>query len=288
MLKFCVLASGSKGNATYVSDGKTHLLIDAGLSVKELEKRLEAVGVSLRDIDAVLITHEHTDHVRGLEVIDKKYALPVYINRLTYESLKSKAGSKERVSFFKTNQDFSVGDFCVHPFRVMHDGSEPVGFTLKNQGIKIGIATDFGYVTKDVTKRLKGSNILAVEANHDLRMLHSSRRPAYLKQRIRGRRGHLSNTECAGLIESLLHDDLHYLFLTHLSSECNHPKIALDATHEIFMKNGYHRVSLNLTFQEKVSRMISIRQDKRQDQGAGGKGQGKTKEKNTAEDTYTY
>jgi len=257
-MTFCVLASGSRGNAIYLSDGETHLLVDVGLPKKEIKKRLENIHITLDQISAILITHEHMDHIRGLKDIVQEYDMPFFANRQTAKIIRSFIKTSKNLEVFDTHSVFNIGQFAVYPFRVMHDGVEPVGYALSFHETKIGIVLDCGCITESVREALRGSRLLVLESNYDTNMLHRSRRPAYLKQRIQGHFGHLSNIECANLAENLLHDRLEYVFLAHLSQECNQPKLAMDTTYNAFMRNGYHNVSLNLTFQDKISRRINF------------------------------
>ena len=261
MLKFCVLASGSKGNAIYVSVGKTHVLVDVGLPLKELKNRLKAISVEWESIDAILITHEHMDHIRALKDMSNTDAPVIYTSRLTYKAINRKSRNHKSFQIFETLKEFTIGDFTIKPFSVMHDSTDPVGFRIQTESCKIGIALDLGCLTQTVLENLRNVNILVIESNHDVELLAKSKRPSYLKKRIMGNFGHLSNEECAHIIEKVLHKELYYVFLVHLSQECNDSKRALAVNHDVVMQNGYPHVSLNATFQDRVSRCIELEAD---------------------------
>jgi phosphoribosyl 1,2-cyclic phosphodiesterase len=228
MIGFCPLASGSKGNCIYIGTEKTKLLIDVGISTKVLKQRLELIGVDLNQIDAIIITHEHTDHIKGLERIACEGQIPVFANGDTACAITSYVKKIPRFKIFSTGEYFSFGDIEIFPFSIPHDAADPVGFTIHLEGLKVGICADLGFVSTSIVQTLKKCDYLYVEANHQPSMVYASTRPAIYKQRVLGRQGHLSNEECSSLIEQIFHPDLKQIYLAHLSSECNHPDLALD------------------------------------------------------------
>lgn len=226
-LSVCVLASGSKGNAVYVSTGQTAVLIDAGLSGVEIERRLGSRGLAPDRLRAIVVSHEHADHINGVGVLSRRYRLPVYLNRKTAGAAK-RIGRLHRVASFDCGTGFQIDNLHIHPFSLSHDAEDPAGFTIQTNGIKIGLATDLGVVTAMVTEHLKGCRALILEANHDARMLIDGPYPWPLKQRIQSRLGHLSNTESRLLLCDVAHADLEHVILAHLSETNNTPETALN------------------------------------------------------------
>jgi phosphoribosyl 1,2-cyclic phosphodiesterase len=257
-LKLCVLASGSSGNCTLIQYGSSSILIDAGLSVKEIARRLEAVGWGLDQVSGICVSHEHSDHVLGLGQIHQRHAIPVYTNRGTSEGLRrSEALAGMPCRIFETGQAFEVGVFRVEPFSVPHDAYEPVGFIVSVDGVRIGVVTDMGVATTLIRANLKSCRAVVVESNHDEKMLRDSRRPEYLKQRILGRQGHLSNKAAADLLAEIAGPDLDAAFLAHLSEDCNRGEIALKAASQSLAAAGHHHVKVHLTYPDKVSEIWS-------------------------------
>ncbi len=235
-LTLCMLASGSKGNAVYFSTGKTAILIDAGLSGKEIERRLQSKGLAAEDLTAIVVSHEHTDHVRGVGVLSRRYHLPVYINRKTHRAARD-LGKIDDLRSFDCGSTFRVNQLNIHPFSISHDAGDPSGFTIGHNGIKIGLATDLGIVTALVKTHLKDCRALILEANHDPKMLESGPYPWNLKQRIRSRIGHLSNDETKDLLRELRHDRLEWVVLAHLSEINNTPDKALGVVGEALQQS---------------------------------------------------
>ena len=219
MKGFCPLASGSKGNSIYVGTEETKLLIDMGISLKALTQKLGEIDVDLGEIDAILVTHEHGDHIRGLERVALKLGIPVFSNSDTAKAILSEAREKPRFKIFSTGETFEFGDIEIHPFSIQHDTLDPVAFTLKMQGLKIGVCADLGFVTTLVKARLEACDYLYIEANHEPSMVYACPRPMLYKQRVLGRQGHLSNEACAQLIQEIDHPGLKHIYLAHLSGE---------------------------------------------------------------------
>lgn len=221
----CPLASGSRGNSVFVSTEDTHLLIDAGLSGIELERRMSAIGESPDGLEAIIITHEHTDHVKGAGILSRRFDIPVYMTKETYNAC-SNLGKIKDLRFFECGSAFEVSGVTINPFSISHDACDPTGLTLSHAGKKIGIATDLGVVTNLVRSHLRDANLLYVESNHDPQMLVNGAYPWHLKQRIKSRTGHLSNSEARDLVGELVHSELHHVVLAHLSEENNLPRKA--------------------------------------------------------------
>jgi len=226
-LEVCILASGSRGNAVYVSGGSTSILIDAGLSGIEIERRLNSKGLYPEDLDAILVSHEHTDHIQGAGVLSRRFSLPVYMSSKTEKASVSQLGNVRVIKNFECGSPFTIKDLSIHPFSISHDAEDPSGFTVNQNGTKIGIATDLGIATFMVKEHLKGCSLLVLEANHDEHMLINGPYPWPIKQRIKSRAGHLSNEASKNLLKELQHDRLKHVMLAHLSEKNNTPQKAL-------------------------------------------------------------
>ncbi len=222
----CPLASGSKGNSLYVSCRNNSILIDAGLSGIEIERRLNILNIRPESLTAIIITHEHSDHVKGAGILSRRFKLPVYITQKTYEAAQG-LGKIEDLCFFECGTPFEIDQILVTPFSTSHDATDPAGLTMEYNDDKIGIATDLGIVTTLVKEHLKNSTLLYLESNHDLDMLINGSYPWHLKQRIKGRTGHLSNIDAGMLLSELGTDALKHVILAHLSEENNCPQKAV-------------------------------------------------------------
>ncbi len=226
-LAVCVLASGSKGNAIYISDGRTSVLIDAGLSGIEIQRRLAARNLTADDLDAIIVSHEHNDHVKGAGILSRRFKLPVYINEKT-ESAADSLGNLHQVRRFECGTPFNIDKLKIHPFSISHDAEDPAGFTISQDGTTIAVATDLGIPTAMVKEHLKRCSLLVLEANHDRQMLEDGPYPWPLKQRIRSRVGHLSNGDSKRLLQELQHENLQHVILAHLSENNNTPQKAYE------------------------------------------------------------
>jgi phosphoribosyl 1,2-cyclic phosphodiesterase len=229
ILKVCVLASSSSGNATLIASSKTRVLVDAGISRREIVNRLAAIGESAEALDAILISHEHTDHVCGLLPLIKKFKIPVYLSGLTAPSIAWSEHQWDdfgpRIQTFRAGERIRIGNLEIDTFTVPHDAVDPVGFCVKAEGAKIGFVTDLGYVPESVKFHLRDSDCLVMESNHDLDMLKVGPYPWSVKQRVMGRNGHLSNDMVSDFILEGMDGRLHTLVLGHLSEHNNHPAI---------------------------------------------------------------
>ena len=231
-MRVCTIGSGSSGNCIYVGSESTQLLIDAGISGKRIEQGLNEIGLTGKDIDAVLVTHEHADHINGLGVISRRLGLPIYTAEKTYNKITvdGKAGKIPDGLFNKISADeiFSIGDIQIRSFSTSHDAADPLGFRFEDGEHSFAIATDLGCYNDYTIEKLTGLDAVLVESNHDVRMLESGAYPYFLKRRIMGEKGHLSNEDAGRLLECILHDNLKSIILGHLSRENNYPALALE------------------------------------------------------------
>jgi phosphoribosyl 1,2-cyclic phosphodiesterase len=248
MLRFTILGSGSSGNCAYLETDDTRLLVDAGFSAKQIELRLAAIGRSLTDVQAIFLTHEHSDHTCGLPVVAKRHNIPVYCNRLTAESLHDQMPWFTAWRLFESGGTVELGDLKVNSFPVPHDAYDPVGFMFYHALGNIGFLTDLGYATKLVIERVRQARALVLEANHDLHLLQADqRRPWAVKQRILSRHGHLSNDAAADVAAEVVTDLMEDLYLGHLSADCNSPAHARAAVGGRLAQQGRGHVRLHDT-----------------------------------------
>ncbi len=231
VLTFCVLASGSRGNCIYISSGAASILVDAGLSAKQIERRLRSKRLSPRQLDGIVLSHEHVDHAQGVGVLSRRFGLPVYISR-NLKNADDVLGKLSGLCTFECGSTFQIQDLIIHPFSVSHDAADPAGFTVAHNGKTIGIATDLGIATSMVKQHLKRCSALILEANHDPALLTSGPYPWPVKQRIRSRTGHLSNLESRDLLKEVQHEHLRHVILAHLSETNNTAQKAYDSVSE--------------------------------------------------------
>ncbi|MFV0437569.1 MAG: MBL fold metallo-hydrolase [Desulfopila sp.] len=228
-MRFAILGSGSKGNAVYIEEGRTGILIDNGFSAKELGARLASIGRSLADITAVLLSHEHNDHAHGVGVVSRRCRVPLYANGPTFAAAASKIGTPHRFAEFVTGEELVIQDLQVRSFPVAHDTADPVGFVIGNGRKYLGYCTDTGSVSKLMELRLSGCHALILEFNHNLEMLKNGPYPEPLKQRVRSRHGHLANGDAACFLKKLLHRNLQTVVLAHISETNNRAALAMAA-----------------------------------------------------------
>ena len=231
-MRFSVLGSGSKGNAVYIEEGNTKLLIDSGFSGKELTARLARIGRDLEGLAGICLTHEHNDHIHGAGVISRRYKAPLYAHDATCRGAGPRIGVGHRFIDFGTGEAFAIGDLEVRSFRISHDTADPVGFVISNGSEYLGYCTDTGAVTKLMELRLGGCHGLILEFNHNLEMLKNGPYPLMLQQRVRSSHGHLANEDGAGLLKKLLHRQLKVTILAHLSETNNTPQLAMAAARQ--------------------------------------------------------
>jgi phosphoribosyl 1,2-cyclic phosphodiesterase len=237
-LRVCVLGSGSKGNCTYIESSDARILIDAGLSAREIERRLRQIGRSPAALDGVLISHEHSDHIQGVGALARRYKLPVYTNPATWLRGQHIVGTVDDRREFLTGMPFVLKDLVIDPFSLPHDADDPVAFRICWRRRTMAIVTDLGYASQLVRERIRGCHLLVLEANHDDAMLKAGPYPWPLKQRIGGKSGHLSNLQASQLLQHVLHDELEHVVLAHLSEINNHPDLARLTAQDILGSRG--------------------------------------------------
>lgn len=252
MFGFCPLASGSKGNCIYFGTNEAKILIDAGLSARAIKERLSLINVDISEIDAILVTHEHIDHIRGLQILGCRLEIPVFANSDTARAIYTTFHECPKFKIFSTGETFEFGGMEIHPFSIQHDAIDPVAFTIRTEGLKVGVCADLGFATSLVASQLKDCDYLYLEANHEPSMVHACSRPAVYKQRVLSRQGHLSNQQCADLIKEIQHGGLKHIHLAHLSSECNSPELALKTVSEALA----HPTLVSIAHQDTPSRPI--------------------------------
>ena len=265
-MELCSIASGSSGNCIYVGTDATHLLVDVGISGKKTEGGLNSIGQSLMNIDGILITHEHSDHICGLGVLSRKYHIPIYATCGTIDAIKmsSSVGKIEDELFvpIKADESFRIKDITVEPMRTSHDAAEPVAYRMKYENKKIAIATDLGTYNEYTVECLRGMDLLFLEANHDVNMLQVGPYPYQLKRRILGDRGHLSNELSGKLLKRIVHEKLQGVVLGHLSKDNNIPELAYETVRvELAMGSDiYNEVQFPITVakRDEVSSVIKI------------------------------
>lgn len=265
MMQICSIASGSSGNCIYVGDGEHHILIDAGISRKRIVEGLKEIQVQPEQLDAVFVTHEHSDHIQGLPMMVKMFQTPVYATGGTLDGIRQrdKKGIIGMDHLFQIHPDqpIKMGGMQVTPFRTSHDASDPVCYTVESYGHKASIATDLGKFDDYTVEHLEGSEVLLLEANHDISMLESGSYPYPLKCRILSERGHLSNEDSGRLLCRLLGDQLRYIFLAHLSKENNYPELAYETVKcQLWEELGMSELPFHLSVaeRERPSKLVSL------------------------------
>ena len=231
-MRLCSIASGSSGNCIYVGSDNTHLLVDTGISKKRIEEGLHSLDIKGEELDGILITHEHSDHIQGLGVFSRKYEIPVYATPGTIDGIRSYSGlgrmPEGLLHPIHTDEPFILGDITVDPFRISHDANEPSGYRFENDGKAVAVATEQGKSDEYTVEHLENLDAVLLEANHDIHMLEVGAYPYYLKQRILGDKGHLSNELSGQLLCDILHDNLKHIILGHLSKENNYARLAYE------------------------------------------------------------
>ena len=250
-VQLTILGSGSSGNCAYIETGETRLLVDAGLTGRQIRQRLLTLGRTPESLSGILITHEHSDHIQGLTGLAAKLRLPIYCNRLTREAVQATLQLKLDFRLFTTGATFEVGDVLVETFTVPHDAYDPVGFLIRTDSGNIGFLTDLGHATRLVIERARPANVLVLETNHDVKLLQDdTKRPWSVKQRILSRHGHLSNEAAAEVAGQIVSSELRHLYLGHLSGDCNRPELAHQTVSRRLEKIGATHVRVQIAAQD--------------------------------------
>ena len=265
-MNLCSIASGSSGNCIYTGTEKAGILVDAGISAKRIEQGLASIDRNLKDIKGIFVSHEHSDHIKGLGVLARKYQIPIYGTRGTIEAVKRMSSlgkiDDDLYHIIHADEDVCIEDLVVKPFRISHDAAEPVAYRMECGEKSAAIATDLGFYNQDIVDKLQKLDVLLLEANHDIHMLQVGGYPYPLKQRILGNRGHLSNESAGKLLCHLLHDDLKAVFLGHLSKENNYDELAFETVKlEIAFGSEKYQPEdflIEVAKREEVSRMIEF------------------------------
>ena len=258
-LTLCVVASGSSGNCIYVASATTRVLVDAGLSGRETQRRLGELGIDPGGLHAICVTHEHADHRAGLPALHQRHGVKLYANAGTIDAIEHESARGVLAwEVFTTGVPFMVGDLRIEPFPVPHDSYDPVGFVVSNGNSRVGLVTDMGMATAVVRERLKNCHAVVMESNHDEEMLRNSSRPWSLKQRILGRQGHLSNAQAAELLTEIAWPEMRYVFLAHISEDCNRPEVALTVMRRALTAAGHPQVDVKLTYGDRASEVVMV------------------------------
>ncbi|NTU60645.1 MAG: MBL fold metallo-hydrolase [Deltaproteobacteria bacterium] len=262
-MEFCALASGSKGNAVYVGSRGRGVLVDAGLPGRDIERRLGAAGIAVDAVAAIVVTHEHRDHLSGVGVWARRFGIPVHAARATWEAgqrvLPSRALRGVETHFFESGRPFEAAGLEFLPISTSHDAADSVGFRIGDGAHVAGFATDLGFVSHAVREGLRGASVLYLESNHDEDLLLNGPYPWHLKQRIRSRQGHLSNVDCAALLADLLHDGLKAVVLGHLSEVNNAPRLAYDSARRTLEGAGVEgEVTLLVARQDQAGTVVRL------------------------------
>lgn len=239
-LRFSVLASGSTGNAFYIESNKEKLLVDAGLSGKQMDKLFDEVQVSPADLSGILVTHEHSDHIKGLGIIARKYNLPIYANQKTWNAMERSIGklSLDQKFVFNMEEVKTFGDIDVESFGVSHDAAEPMFYVFRHGGKKVALVTDLGYVSERIKKTIEGADAYVFESNHDVGMLRMGRYPWSVKRRILGDSGHVSNEDCGLALTDVIDNNTKRIYLAHLSKDNNMKDLARMSVDNILRERG--------------------------------------------------
>lgn len=259
----CALRSGSSGNAVFIRSGATRLLLDAGVCARTIEASLQQIGEHARDLDAILVTHEHSDHMAGVGVMMRRYGLPLHASEPTFAAMQRGLGkiNSQKVNFIVPGQDFHIGDFFIRSFSTPHDAVDPVGFRLETDAGAFTLMTDLGRVTDAMLQQASGSKAVLIEANYDPMMLMAGKYPYALKQRISGEQGHLSNEDSARAILALLRSGTQHFQLAHLSRDNNYPELADLTVKQVLQESGVsieHDLTLQIARRFEVSPCLTF------------------------------
>ncbi|MDK2788714.1 MAG: hypothetical protein PWP07_1959 [Epulopiscium sp.] len=266
VFNFCSITSGSSGNCLYIGTPKVNLLIDAGISGKRIQNGLEQMNVNPKDLDGILITHEHSDHIKGAGILSRRFDIPIFATASTWDAMDEMESMIGKIKpdhrqVIEKDKDFIIDDLIIHPYSIPHDAADPVGYTFVHGDKKISIATDLGHMNDHVKNNIRESNLILLESNHDIDMLKSGSYPYYLKRRILGDKGHLCNEIAGKTLVEIFHDKLKTVILGHLSKENNYPDLAYMSVKNELMGAGIEvdgRLELTVASREEISKIFEV------------------------------
>ena len=253
-MKFSSLGSGSSGNSSYIEMGNKKFLIDAGFSGKKIVEKLNNIGKRIEDIKGIFVTHEHSDHIQGLGVVSRKYDIPIYLHEMTYSVIREKIGKidKKNLNFIREDK-VVIGDCVINNFEVMHDAKKCLGYTFEYKEKKLSYASDVGCVNNIIKENLKNSDVIVLESNYDYNMLMTGPYHWELKNRVKGRNGHLSNAEASKLISQVMSDKLKKIYLMHISKDNNTPELAYNTLHEILERENRSNLEIEIVTENETT-----------------------------------
>ena len=263
-MEFCSIFSGSSGNCLYVASENTKILIDAGLTGKKIQEGLKEIGVNPGDIKGIVITHEHDDHIKSAGILSRRFNIPIYANTKTWEAMIGSLGiiNEENIMVFEGYDMFQIGDIYVKPFAIPHDAVSPCGYSFIHGDNKISIATDIGYVSEEIKDNIKDSDLILLEANHDIELLKVGPYPYHLKRRVLSDKGHLSNEAAGNAIVEILNSKIKKVILGHLSQTNNYPELALRTVISVLQMNGIidgEDIEIDIAHRDRVGRVQSVK-----------------------------
>lgn len=262
-MKFCSIYSGSSGNCLYVASDTTKILIDSGLTGKKIQEGLKEIDINPEEIDAMVITHEHDDHIKSAGILSRRFNIPIYANTKTWEAMSKSIGkvNDENIRVFEGYEPFEIGDILVKPFPIPHDAASPCGYSFMHGGKKVSVATDIGYVTEEIKANIMNSDLILLEANHDVEMLKVGPYPYHLKRRVLSNEGHLSNEDAGKAIVEIINGRTSKIILGHLSNTNNYPELALRTVISVLQMNGIidgEHIEIDIAHRDRVGRVQSI------------------------------
>lgn len=262
-MKFCSIYSGSSGNCLYVASDTTKILIDSGLTGKKIQEGLKEIDINPEEIDAMVITHEHDDHIKSAGILSRRFNIPIYANTKTWEAMSKSIGkvNEENIRIFEGYEPFEIGDILVKPFPIPHDAACPCGYSFMHGGKKVSVATDIGYVTEEIKANIMNSDLILLEANHDVEMLKVGPYPYHLKRRVLSNEGHLSNEDAGKAIVEIINGRTSKIILGHLSNTNNYPELALRTVISVLQMNGIidgEHIEIDIAHRDRVGRVQSI------------------------------
>lgn len=256
MVELCALASGSSGNCFFVKANGSSFLVDAGVSCKQIVERVAQINRNIEDVKGIFVTHAHSDHIRGADVLMRKFNIPMYVTKPTFEKFSHKIKKKAGVNFITADEAFEIGDVKINPFSKSHDCADPVSFSMTYNNKTASVITDIGYACTNVKKAVSQSDVMCLESNHDTDMLQNGPYPYFLKKRISGRFGHISNSDAANLILEHAPSKLKHVFLSHLSLNNNTEIMAMDAFRIIKERKDLKDMTYSLTYRDRPSELF--------------------------------